>query len=128
MKNGIGVQNGQTLIALMIFVLMGIIVTTFATLIIAQNSLSIARLQQGTVARQLADSGVENALINILRNDAYSGGEMAVDGDTVIATVSGTTTKTIRVAATSGSFKKEVEVVATFINNKLTVTSWKEIY
>jgi hypothetical protein len=121
-------QNGQTLVALMIFVLMGIVITTFATLMIGQNSLSISRLQQGAVARQLADTGVENVLVNLLRNDAYTGDAFWIGDDYVIATVSGTATKTVRSTGISGSFKKEVEVVATFINNRLTVTSWKEIY
>ena len=121
-------QKGQSIITLLIFVLMGITITTFATLIIATNSLSTAKLQQGIIARQLADSGAENALINLLRNDNYPGEQFNIGDDMVVATVSGTTTKIIRSQGKSGDFIRVVEVYATYVNNKLTITSWKEIY
>lgn len=117
--------------ALLFFVMVGIIVTTAATIILATNSLAAQKLSQGEVTRQLAETGAENALLQLLRNKNYTGETLTdiggVVGDNVTVTVIGTTVKTIDSIATSGEFVRKVEIIANS-NDVLTPVSWKEIY
>ena len=124
MKN----QKGQTLVALLFFVMIGIVAITSATLILFTNLESEQKMQDVESVRQLAELGGEKAMISILRDPSYSGETININGDTVIVTVTGTTTKTIDSIATSGDFSRKIEIIATYLNNILTKTSWKVIY
>lgn len=122
-----GNQKGQTLIALLFFVLVGIIVTVASSLIIGINALAAAKLSQGEAARQLAETGAENAMISLLRDPTYSGETFAIGSDTIDVVVTGSTTKTIVSTGTTGNFVRKVEVVADY-NGVLIPLSWKEIF
>ena len=123
-------EAGQTLVALLFFVMVGMIVTTAAVMILSTNSQAAQKLSQGEVTRQMAETGAENALLRLLRDKTYPGETLTdiggVAGDNVeikIDSTNGIITSTAR----SGNFKREIEVTYTF-NDKLEITSWKEIY
>lgn len=123
-------DGGQALIMLLFFVLVGVAITTAATFIIASNSEAVTTLSEGIIAKEMADSGAETAMIGILRNsDTYSGETINnLNGGSVVVTVTGATSKTIDSVATNGNFVKKVEVTVTYSNNVLeTPSSWKEI-
>lgn len=128
--------QGQTLVALLFFVMVGMIVTTAAVMILSTNSQAAQKLSQGEVARQLAETGAENALLQLLRNKNYTGETLTdiggVIGDTVSITVGGTDPVTGQSAifstATSGNFTRKIEVIYDTANNALVTKSWKEIY
>ena len=125
---------GQTLVALLFFVMVGLIVTVAATIILSTNSLAAQKLSQGEVVRQMAETGAENALLRLLRDKTYPGETLTniggAVGDNVVIIVSVdpvTGQKAIFSTATSGNLTRKVEVVYT-INDVLTPLSWKEIY
>jgi len=133
-------EAGQTLVALLFFVMVGMIVTTAAIMILSTNSLAAQKLSQGEVTRQLAETGAENALLRLLRDKNYgscpnycSGDTLTIGTDSILITVTtmtvaGTTTITIDSVATSGNFVREVEVkVVKNPYDVLTPLSWKEI-
>jgi hypothetical protein len=120
-------QGGQTLVLLLVFVMVTIAITTAATFIIATNSLSTTAVSQGLVTKQMAETGAEKALLQLLRDPNYKGETFSVDSGTVVASVSGTTNLTIISTAVNGDFTKRVEVKATYSNNVLTPGSWKDI-
>jgi hypothetical protein len=120
--------KGQALVALLFFVLMGMTISVAATFIIASNSLSVTKIGQGITARQLADTGVENALIKLLRDDTYGGETFKIGEDTVMVTVNGEGNKVIESQGVSGDFTRKVEVNVSYTNNVLRVVSWKEIF
>ena len=133
-------ESGQTLVALLFFVMVGMIVTTAAVMILSTNSLAAQKLSQGEVTRQLAESGAENALLRLLRDKSYGdcpnyclGDTLNIGDDSVLirvttTTIAGTTTITIDSIATSGNFVRKVEVVVKNSSDVLTPLSWKEIY
>lgn len=125
MKNN---QKGQALIMLLFFILIGVIITTVAMIIIASNSLAASSTEVGVETRQMADTGVENALLKILRGN-YAHQDIALpDGDvSVDITVTNGVPSRITSTATSGDYVKKVEVNVSYVNNVLTVGSWKEI-
>jgi len=120
-------NKGQTLIALLFFILIGIIVTVAAAIILGINAIATAKLTQGEVARQLAETGAENAMVTLLRDKNYTGETLAVGSDSIVITVTGTTTKVIESVGTSGDFIRKVEVTASY-DGVLTPISWKEIF
>lgn len=127
LKNNFKYQKGQTLVLLLVFVMVTIAITTAATFIIATNSKSATNVTLGLTTRQMAEAGVEKALLAILRDPTYKGETFNLDSGTVTTSVSGITNLTIISTAVNGDFTKRVEVKATYSNNVLTPGSWKDI-
>lgn len=125
-------MKGQALINLIFFAVIASTVTTAAIIMVYVNSVSGAKLQEGMIAYQIAESGAENGLLRLLRDPSYTGETLTVgNGSAVIlATGSGTvaTPYFITSTGTKGNFVKKVEVQATYLNNLFSVISKKEIY
>jgi hypothetical protein len=121
-------ESGQTLIALLIFMIVAISVMTTSVILISANSIAASKVEQSISAYNTAESGAENALLRLLRDPFYTGETITVDSGTAVTTVSGTTTKTITSTGTSGNFIRKIQVVVDYNNNIMTVTSWKEIF
>jgi hypothetical protein len=120
-------QRGQALITLLFFMIIAITITSAAVVILLTNSVSAQKLEQGTVSYYTAESGAENALLRLLRDPNYTGETLTIDGTTVVATVTKSgSVYTITSSATFGNFKRTIQVVATYVGNILTATSWKE--
>jgi len=122
-------QAGQALVTLLVFTIVAITITSAAVVIILTNSVGTSKLEQGTNTYYSAESGAENALLRLLRDPNYAGETLPVGNASVIISVANTgSTYTITSGATLGNFIRRVEVTATFVNNILTVTSWKEVF
>jgi hypothetical protein len=121
-------QKGQALVMLLFFIMMGIIVTTAAIFIIAGNSLAVGNTEMGVVARQNADTGVENALLAILRGN-YAHQDITVPEGTAsvdISVVNGNPTL-ISSTGKAGDNIRKVEVNVSYVDNVLIVGTWKEV-
>jgi hypothetical protein len=128
-------SSGQALIMLLFFIMVGITITTTAIFIIAGNSLAANNVQQEEITRQMAETGAEKAILQVLRNGNTYPGETLTNADVpnwdsgwnVVITVSGTTSLTIDSVARAGSYIKKVEVTAGYVDNELIINTWKEI-
>lgn len=124
-------QSGQTLIVLLFIVLVGIIVTLAATIILGINSIAVGKFTQGEIARQLAESGAEDSLIQLLRDKSYAvvNKDIGANPDKVTVTVTQGNPIVIDSIGKSGDFNRKVRVTVTFDSNGvLTVGSWKEVF
>jgi len=119
-------KKGQTIILLLFFVFIAIIITTAAIITMSVNIRATDKVQQGTSTYDLAESGAENAIIKLLRDNNYSGETMNVTQGSIRISVSGTNPKLIRSTAEIGNFIRTIEVTVDTSNNVLTVLSWKE--
>lgn len=126
------IRSGQTLVFLLVFMAMSTIITTAAVVMIILNSRSATRMEQGIGTYQIAESGLEDALMRILRNPNYTTGgtpvTLTIGSGTATITVSGVGTKTITSVGTDGGFRRELNATAAFVNGSLLVTSWQEVY
>jgi hypothetical protein len=123
------VEAGQTLVTLLVFTIVAITITSAAVVIILTNSIGTSKLERGTNTYYSAESGAENALLRLLRDPNYAGETLAVDNASVVISVANVgSTYTITSDATLGNFIQSIEVTATFVNNILTVDSWKEVF
>lgn len=99
-------------------------VITGLVVVVLNNATAASNLEQGTVSYFAAESGVENALLRLIRDPAYNGETLSIDGGTVVVEVnSGIATSTANIA---NSIRK-IQANYVYNNNVLTVTSWKEI-
>ena len=125
-------SRGQALITLLFFTVIGVTVTSAAVVMILVNALSGTKQQQGEVAYEIAQSGIENGMIRLLRNPAYTGETLPVGSGSATVTITGSGSSNnpyiILSKGTNGIFVREVQVTATYQNNLLTVTSRKEVY
>jgi len=123
-------QKGQTLIALLIFMLLAILITTTAVTLTIINVAGNNQVNFGELARQAAETGAENAMLQLERDPSYSGETMNINSATTATiTVSGTTTRTITSVGTVagiGTFKRTVVVTASYSGLAFTVTNWVE--
>ena len=120
-------EGGQALITLLFFVLISLTITTGAIIIIIINSISASRFQEGTLAYYAAESGVENALLRLLRDPNYIGETLTVGAGTAVITVSGSNPKTVVVVGLNGNFKRTVSAQMDYNNGYYTFSNWKEI-
>ena len=120
-------ERGQALITLLFFVLISLTITSGAIIIILINSISVSRFQQGTLAYYAAESGVENALLRLLRDPNYAGETLTVGNATVVITVTGSNPKTVVSVGQNGNFKRTVQAQMTYSNGYYTFSNWKEI-
>lgn len=120
-------HKGQVLVTLLMFVLVAMTVITSVILIVIANTRSTSTVQQGTSVYYVAEAGVENALMQLLRNPDYTGETLQVDGSTAVITVSGSTAKIITVAGQQDNLIRKIQVNVSYNNNQMTITNWKEI-
>jgi hypothetical protein len=120
-------QHGYASVTLMVFVVIGLTIAAAATTTILINSLGASKMQQGIVAYDVAESGMENAIIRFLRDpDNYTGETLVTVEGNAVVTVSVDKT-TITSVGTSGNFKRAVQAQVNY-GDSLSVNSWKEIY
>ncbi len=120
-------QKGQTLVTLLVFSVVALTVATAAVAIMLNVSQATNRVEGNITASQVAESGIENALLRLLRNPSYTGETLQVGDGSVVITVTGTNLKTITAVGTLYAHTKTIEATVTFTNGIMSITSWKEI-
>jgi hypothetical protein len=124
-----GAARGQAMVALLFFVVMAITITSGAVIVLYSNSLSGTRFQQGSIAYEIAQSGVENAILRLIRDPAYTGETLTVGNGTATTQVTKSgSSYTIISTGTVGNFVKKIQVDGTYTNTLFTEVSRKEIY
>jgi len=126
-------NRGQALITLLFFTAIGITVISAAVVMTLVNSLSVSKQQQGEVAYEIAESGLDNGLIRLLRSpNTYTGETLPVGSGSATITVTGSGTSgnpyIVTSTGTIGLFVRKVQATATYVNNLFTVTSQQEIF
>jgi len=128
-------QMGQSLVTLLIFTVVAITITSAAVVIILTNSIGTSKFEQGTNAYYIAESGAENGLLRLLRDPTYCGETLPVDSGTSTIEVidggggcNGTSPITITSTGNMGNFSRKVQVIATYVSNILTISSWEEVF
>ena len=120
-------QRGSVLITLMIFVVVSLIIVSAAVLLVVDSTVISTNQQVGTTAVSVAESGIENAMLRLLRNPSYTGEVVAVGSGTATITVTGSAPITILSVGRIGDFERKVQVTAVRQSGVLTITSWKEV-
>ena len=125
-------SSGQALISLLFFVLIGVTIVSAAAIFVYENVQSASITEQGTLAYYTAESGIEEALLQLLRDPSYlgipAGSPLSVGEGTVTIQVS--SSSGIFTTTATGIFRsavRKIQVQTVYNNNILTILSWKEI-
>jgi len=121
-------QKGAALVTLLVFTVMATVIISAVVAITIINTQSTATLSKGAETYNLAEIGIEEAIVRLLRDPTnYTGGTLNIGSNPVIINVTGGSTKTVVSEATSGNFKRKIQVTATVQNNQVTILTWQEI-
>lgn len=121
-------QKGQALVVLLVFTVITLTLVAAAVAVTIVNSQATTHAAEGESGRMLAESGIEEALIRLVRDPGYTGGTLTIGDGNVTVTVAGTNPKTITSQATSGTVERSYQAVVTMNDETLTVVSWQEVY
>jgi hypothetical protein len=120
-------QSGQVLVMLLAFMATSTILTTSAVAVVVANIQAGTRQTQGERALQVAESGVDNALMRLTRDPSYTGETLTIDDGTATITISGSPSYAITSVGRVGDFRRTIQVTAARLDNVLTVSSWSEV-
>lgn len=119
-------KQGQTLLMLLVFMIIAITVTTAATSLILINSGNTQKMEGGEIAFNVAEAGIENGLLRLLRNPNYTGETLSLNEGVTTIVVTGTNPYTITSTGVNGNFSRVIQVIVNY-NGNMTITSWREI-
>ena len=120
-------SGGFALVILMFLMVLAVTVITAAVSLMILGSASSTLLISGDSTKSIADSCIENAIIRLIRNPAYSGESLDINEGNCQITVTGLTDKTVSAQANYGNKKKRVEVNLNLNNNIISLISWKDV-
>ena len=106
------------------FVLVAVTVITSTITTVISNTKAASEGQQAVDAYYVAEAGAENALMRLLRDPSYTGETLPVGNNNATVTVSGSTITSI---GQVNNLTRKIQVITSYNNNQMIVTSWKEI-
>ncbi|KKS98181.1 MAG: hypothetical protein UV73_C0003G0123 [Candidatus Gottesmanbacteria bacterium GW2011_GWA2_43_14] len=121
-------SQGFAMVILLFLMLLTVTIITAAVSLIILDSSSSTLIAASDSAKSIADSCMENAVIRLIRDPAYTGEELNINGGSCRISVLGSTVKTATSEADFGGKNKKVEVNLNLNNNIVTLSSWKEIF
>ena len=122
-------RKGQALVVLLMFIVVATMVAVAATLLSSYALSSTTRMEQSQAALSVSESGMENALIRLLRDPSYSGETLTLPDGIATITVTGSTTKTVTSVGKAGNFMRTVVATVVYAANGIsTVTSWSDSF
>lgn len=124
LTNFLNKNKGQALVTLLFFVIIGITIISAETVVLYNNVLAASTSEQGTDAYYVAESGIEEGIIRVIRNPNYSGGTLTVGSGSVVIQVNN---GTITAIGTYNNSVRTIQITTTSTNGVLTINSWKEI-
>jgi len=120
-------KRGQTLVILLVFITVSIIIASAAATLNIVNSTAVSKVEIAESAYNIAESGLENALLRLLRDTSYPGETLTVDAGTATITVTGTNPYTVTSRGEIEGFIRVIQAVVTFSTGVMTINSWQEI-
>lgn len=72
-------NKGQAALTLIFFALVAMLVTSAAVMAIVGHNLTLSKMEQANSAYYTAETGIENALLRLLRQPDYQGETLIID-------------------------------------------------
>ena len=114
---------------MLVFMLIAISIMAVSVDIIISNSQSASSSRLSNEAYYAAEAGIENALVQLLRNPNYTGETLQIAaGSTAVITITGTGPFEVVSVGKSGSYIRTLQATINYTDSILTISSWKEIH
>lgn len=120
--------KGQALVSLLVFMLIALAITTGAVFLLISNSINTTKISQGSSALNVSEAGMEIALVKMLRDPSYTGETIEMPNGEALIEVTGSNPYTLVSTGIDGDFVRKIEVSVEFVDNEMSVVSWKEIF
>lgn len=121
-------ESGQTLVMLMAFMAMAVTLTSAAVVVTVASIQATSVYSVGQNALNLAETGADNAVLRLTRDNSYSGETLTLPGGVAIISITGSApTKTITSEGVAGQYRRKVQVTVNQSNNTVSVTGWSEV-
>ena len=120
-------KKGQALVTLLVFILIATTIISSSVIILLLNSQGTQKTQQGLIALHIAESGIENAMLRLLRDPNYSGEILSVGDGNATITIIGATDKTVISVGKTGQYVRKIRATTSYQNYRLTIDSWQEV-
>jgi len=122
-------QRGSALVTLAFFMLIGAVVITAAVFIILSSSRSTSRVEQGMVAYHAAESGIDEGLLQVLRNNYSAELNTPVGPAMFDLTIAPSGSNyTITSLGKYNGFVRKIVVTTTYNSGQLAINSWQETF
>ena len=113
---------------LLFTVSISLMVVTASVMIIAANSLSVSHVESGSLAYHIAESGLEDALMRLLRDPAAAEGTLTVGLGQATVIVTGSDPLVVTSTGRLGNFVRSVRADVSYTGGIMTVSSWQEVF
>jgi DUF971 family protein len=120
-------KKGQTLVIFLVFMVMAVTITSAAAAIVMTNSIGASSFEQSQIAYNVAESGIENGILRVLRNPAYTGEILSVGEGQATISVTGTNSVIITSLGRFGNYSRRLQVTAGYNGGLLQINTWQEI-
>lgn len=124
-------QHGLALITVLMFGAVALIVIVFGTTLMVIQADVARQFLSSQKALTVAESGMENALLRLLRDPNYSGEILTLaDGTATIEVTGSGLDKTVTVTADTDfvlDSRRTIQAIITEENGRVIVNSWKEL-
>lgn len=128
MKHTTPYSSGQVMITMLYVMVIGMLVTTGAAYALIGNTQATTTYELGSLARTAAESGLENAMLRLIRNPSYTGETLVIDANTrAIITVSTASGIVVTSTGSAGSAERHMEAQIHYNGDILSIDSWKEL-
>ena len=116
------------MITMLYIMVVGILVTTGAAFALISNTQAATTYEAGTLAQTVAESGLENALLRLIRDPSYAGETFViVSGQSATVTVSTASGIVVTSSGSVGNAVRQVQAEIHYNDGILTIDSWKEL-
>lgn len=121
-------KRGQTLVIFLVFIVIAMTVISAAVAIIVTNTIGSSHTEQSRMSYMIAESGMENALIRLLRDPSYQGEILPVGSGQSTITLTGTDPIIVTSVGSQGDFSRRIVVSVRFVQGVMQVGTWRENY
>ena len=121
-------KRGQTLVIFLVYIVIAMTVISVAVAILVTNTIGSSHAEQSRMAYVIAESGMENALIRLLRNPAYPGEILPVGSGQSTITLAGTDPIVVTSEGSQGDFSRRIQVSVRFVQGVMQVETWRESF
>ena len=122
-------DSGQILTSVLVFMAFGLSVIALSVALTVINMQNTAKYSQSEQATNYAEAGVEEAILRLIRDSTYSGGNLllATDASITIQVTANGDDRAITSTAIYNGFTKKVLAQVSLANSTATLVSWKQI-
>ena len=122
-------QSGMALVTVIIFTVIGLIVITLGITLSISTSQTNLHSMQAQQAFHIAEAGVENALIRLLRNPYYQGEVLTLNNGTATIELNNEgSNQIVVVVGEHQTIIRKIEVQLSEHNGIMRIESWKEMF